>query len=180
MTTQATQTDGSRETLRYAIGDSVLGRVLVASSAKGVATILIGDDPTALIEELRGDFPGAILQAIDDDRLVARVAGVIEHPSIRIDLPLDIRGTAFQQKVWAMLRTIPAGATWTYSTLARRIGEPKAVRAAASACAANKHAVVIPCHRVVRSDGSSSGYRWGVQRKRALIEFEAASARRVA
>jgi AraC family transcriptional regulator of adaptative response/methylated-DNA-[protein]-cysteine methyltransferase len=177
MTTRATQADDPRETLRYAIGYSTLGSVLVASSAKGVASILIGDDPAALIEELRGDFPDAILQAIDDDRLVARVAAAIENPSIRIDLPLDTRGTAFQQKVWAMLRAIPVGVTWTYSALAGHIGEPKAVRAVASACAANKHAVVIPCHRVVRSDGSPSGYRWGVQRKRTLIELEAAFVR---
>jgi AraC family transcriptional regulator of adaptative response/methylated-DNA-[protein]-cysteine methyltransferase len=180
MTTRATPADDLREMLRYAIGDSALGSVLVASSAKGVASILIGDDPTALIEELQGNFPGASLQAVDDDRLVARVLAVVENPSISIDLPLDIRGTAFQQKVWAMLRAIPAGATWTYSALASRIGEPKAIRAVASACAANKHAVVIPCHRVVRSDGSSSGYRWGVQRKRALIESEASPARTVA
>ena len=180
MMTRSAQADDPRETIRYAIGDSALGSVLVASSTKGVASILIGDDPPALIEELRGDFPDAILQAIDDDRLVARVAAAIEDPSIRIDLPLDTRGTAFQQKVWTMLRAIPAGVTWTYSALASRIGEPKAVRAVASACAANKHAVVIPCHRVVRSDGSPSGYRWGVQRKRTLIELEAASARTVA
>jgi AraC family transcriptional regulator, regulatory protein of adaptative response / methylated-DNA-[protein]-cysteine methyltransferase len=180
MSTLAAQADDPRETLRYAIGDSALGRVLVASSVKGVASILIGDDPAALIEELRGDFPDAILQAIDDDRLVARVVAAIENPSIPVDLPLDTRGTAFQQKVWAMLRGIPPGVTWTYSALASRIGEPKAVRAVASACAVNKHAVVIPCHRVVRSDGSPSGYRWGVQRKRTLIELEAASARTVA
>lgn len=178
--TRTAPTDERRETLRYAIGESALGSVLVASSAKGVASILIGDDQTALIEELRGTFPGATLQAVDDERLVARVVAVVENPSISIDLPLDIRGTAFQQKVWAMLRAIPAGATWTYSALANRIGEPKAVRAVASACAANKHAVVIPCHRVVRGDGSLSGYRWGVQRKRALIESEAAPARKVA
>jgi AraC family transcriptional regulator, regulatory protein of adaptative response / methylated-DNA-[protein]-cysteine methyltransferase len=180
MTTRSTPANDPRETLRYAIGDSALGRVLVASSANGVASILIGDDRTTLIEELQSNFPDAILQAVDDDRLVACVVAVVENPSISIDLPLDIRGTAFQQRVWAMLRAIPAGATWTYSALASRPGEPKAVRAVASACAANKHAVVIPCHRVVRSDGSPFGYRWGVQRKRALIESEAAPARTVA
>jgi AraC family transcriptional regulator, regulatory protein of adaptative response / methylated-DNA-[protein]-cysteine methyltransferase len=179
MMTRATPANDPRETLRYSIGDSALGSVLVASSAKGVASILIGDDRAALIEELQGNFPGAVLQAADDDRLVARVVAMVENPSIGIDLPLDIRGTAFQQKVWAMLRAIPAGATWTYSALASRIGEPKAVRAVASACAANKLAVVIPCHRVVRSNGSPSGYRWGVQRKRALIESEAAPAQTV-
>jgi AraC family transcriptional regulator of adaptative response/methylated-DNA-[protein]-cysteine methyltransferase len=180
MTTRGAQADDPRETLCYAIGDSTLGSLLVASSAKGVASILIGDDPAALIEELRSDFPGAVVRATDDNRLVARVAAAIENPSIPIDLPLDTRGTAFQQKVWAMLRTIPVGVTWTYTALAHHIGEPKAVRAVASACAANKHAVVIPCHRVVRSDGASCGYRWGVQRKRTLIALETASVRTVA
>jgi AraC family transcriptional regulator of adaptative response/methylated-DNA-[protein]-cysteine methyltransferase len=138
------------ETLCYAIGNSMLGTVLVASSAKGVASILIGDDPFALIKELKGKFPGATLRATDDDRLVERVAGLIENPSVSVNFPLDIRGTPFQKKVWAALRAIPAGVTATYSAVARRIGEPNAVRAVASACAANKLAVAIPCHRVPR------------------------------
>jgi AraC family transcriptional regulator, regulatory protein of adaptative response / methylated-DNA-[protein]-cysteine methyltransferase len=170
----------ARETLRFAIGSSALGNVLVASSAKGVASILIGDEPAALVEELRDSFPGAELRAVDDDRLVDRVIALIENPIMDINLPLDIRGTAFQQKVWAALRAIPVGITTTYAALAARIGEPKAVRAVASACAANKLAVAIPCHRVVKSDGSLSGYRWGVQRKRALIDREAAPTRMTA
>jgi AraC family transcriptional regulator of adaptative response/methylated-DNA-[protein]-cysteine methyltransferase len=176
----ATPANDPHETLCYAIGNSALGSILVASSAKGVASILIGDDPAALIEELKGNFPGATLRAIDDDRLVDRVAGLIENPSVSVDLPLDIRGTPFQQKVWAALRATPAGVTTTYSSFAGHIGEPNTVRAVASACAANKLAVAIPCHRVLRTDGSLSGYRWGVQRKRALIEREAALARMTA
>jgi AraC family transcriptional regulator, regulatory protein of adaptative response / methylated-DNA-[protein]-cysteine methyltransferase len=170
----------SGEALCYAIGNSALGHVLVASSARGVASILIGDEPAPLIEELRDSFPASELRAVDDDRLVDRVVALIENPTMGIDLPLDIRGTAFQQKVWAALRAIPAGITTTYAALADRIGEPKAVRAVASACAANKLAVAIPCHRVLRADGSLSGYRWGVQRKRALIDREVAPARMTA
>ena len=151
------------------VGKSTLGSLLVASSAKGVAAILIGDDIPVLVAELRASFPDVALRAVDDDRLIGRVVGLVEDPSGSIDLPLDIRGTPFQQKVWAALRTIPAGATATYSDLAARVGDPKAVRAVASACAANKLAVAIPCHRVLRTDGSLSGYRWGVERKRALI-----------
>jgi AraC family transcriptional regulator of adaptative response/methylated-DNA-[protein]-cysteine methyltransferase len=151
--------------------------VLVASSAKGVAAILIGDDTPALVEEQQASFPSAALRATDDDRFIGRVVGLIDNPSGTIDLPLDIRGTPFQQKVWAALQAIPAGVTETYSALAVRVGDPKAVRAVASACAANKLAVAIPCHRVLRTDGSLSGYRWGVERKRALIEREAAPAR---
>jgi AraC family transcriptional regulator of adaptative response/methylated-DNA-[protein]-cysteine methyltransferase len=170
----------AHETLCYAIGSSVFGSVLVASSGKGVASILIGDEPACLLEELAGNFPGATLRAIDDDRLLDRVIAMIENPTMDVDLPLDIRGTPFQRRVWAALRTVPAGVITTYAALATRIGKLKAVRAVASACAANKLAVAIPCHRVVRSDGSVSGYRWGVQRKRALIEREAAPARMTA
>jgi len=169
-----------REVLCYAFGNSALGNVLVAFSPKGVASILIGDEPATLIEELRDSFRDARLRAVDDDRLVNRVIALIENPTIDINLPLEIRGTPFQQKVWAALRAIPAGVTMTYTALASRIGEPKAVRAVASACAANKLAVAIPCHRVVRTDGSVSGYRWGVHRKRALIEREATPARMTA
>jgi AraC family transcriptional regulator of adaptative response/methylated-DNA-[protein]-cysteine methyltransferase len=161
------------ETLSYAVGKSTLGSVLVASSDKGVAAILIGDDIPSLVEELRDGFPGAALQATEDDRLISRVVVLIEDPSSIVDLPLDIRGTPFQQKVWAALQAIPAGVTETYSELANRVGNPNAVRAVASACAANKLAVAIPCHRVLRTDGSLSGYRWGVDRKRALIVREA-------
>jgi AraC family transcriptional regulator of adaptative response/methylated-DNA-[protein]-cysteine methyltransferase len=175
--TCAEAANDGRETLSYAVGKSTLGSVLVASSPKGVAAIFVGDDTPALIEELQASFPGAALRAMDDDRLIGRVVGLVDDPSDSIDLPLDIRGTPFQQKVWAALRTIPAGVTVTYSDLAIRVGDPKAVRAVASACAANKLAVAIPCHRVVKSDGSISGYRWGMERKRVLIERESAPAR---
>jgi len=136
-----------------------------------------GDDTPSLVEELRDSFPRGTLRATDDDRFIGRVVELIEDPSSPVDLPLDIRGTSFQQKVWAALRAIPAGVTETYSDLATRVGDPNAVRAVAGACAANKLAVAIPCHRVLRTDGSLSGYRWGVERKRALIEREAAPAR---
>jgi AraC family transcriptional regulator, regulatory protein of adaptative response / methylated-DNA-[protein]-cysteine methyltransferase len=163
--------------VRYTVGKSTLGCVLVASSARGVASILIGDNPRFLIEELRTSFPNAILRTADEDRLVRRAVELVEDPSIGFDLPLDVRGTPFQQKVWTALRTIPAGVTITYSELAARIGDPRAIRAVASACASNKLAVTIPCHRVLRNDGSLSGYRWGVARKRMLLDREAASAR---
>jgi AraC family transcriptional regulator of adaptative response/methylated-DNA-[protein]-cysteine methyltransferase len=128
-----------------------------------------------LVQDLQDRFPRARLIGGDADfeALVACAVGLVEAPGIGLDLPLDIRGTAFQQRVWAALREVPAGTTVTYSDIAQRIGAPKAVRAVAAACAANTLAVAIPCHRVVRSDGALSGYRWGVDRKRALIDREA-------
>ena len=167
----------AREVLHYAVGKSTLGCILVASSDKGIAAILIGDSPRVLAEELRAGFPNALLRSRSDGRLVQRVVGLIEDPAVTFDLPLDVRGTPFHQKVWTALRNIPVGVTTTYSDLAARIDDPKAVRAVASACASNRLAVAIPCHRVLRNDGSLSGYRWGVQRKRSLIEREAASVR---
>jgi AraC family transcriptional regulator of adaptative response/methylated-DNA-[protein]-cysteine methyltransferase len=165
---------GANAAIRFAVGECSLGAILVAQSEKGVCAILIGDDPQALVHELQDRFPRAALMGGDADfeGLVARVVGLVEAPGIGLDLPLDIRGTAFQQRVWAALRDIPAGTTVSYSDIAQRIGAPKAVRAVAGACAANTLAVAIPCHRVVRSDGALSGYRWGVDRKRALIERE--------
>jgi AraC family transcriptional regulator, regulatory protein of adaptative response / methylated-DNA-[protein]-cysteine methyltransferase len=154
----------------------VLGAILVTSSEKGVASILIGDDPDALVRDLQDRFPNAALVGGDSvyEQLVARVVGFVEEPSLGLELPLDVRGTAFQQRVWQALRTIPVGTTATYTDIARKIGSPKSVRAVAGACAANAIAVAIPCHRVVRNDGSLSGYRWGVERKRILIDREAA------
>ena len=127
------------------------------------------------MRDLQDRFPNAKLIGDDPafDRLVARVVGSVENPSTGLDLPLDIRGTAFQQRVWAALKEIPAGQTASYSDVANRLGVPKAVRAVAGACAANDIAVAIPCHRVVRNDGALSGYRWGVERKRALLDREA-------
>jgi AraC family transcriptional regulator of adaptative response/methylated-DNA-[protein]-cysteine methyltransferase len=150
---------------------------LVATSHKGVAAILLGDEPETLVHDLEDRFPNAKL--IGGDRefedVMAKVVGLVEAPDTGLDLPLDVRGTAFQHRVWQALREIPVGTTATYSQIAERIGMPKGLRAVAAACAANKIAVAIPCHRVVRSDGSLSGYRWGVERKRALIDREAKS-----
>jgi AraC family transcriptional regulator of adaptative response/methylated-DNA-[protein]-cysteine methyltransferase len=166
---------GANTKIRFAIGESTLGAILVAQSDLGVCAILMGDDPDELARDLQDRFPRADLIGGDGkfERLVARVVGFVEAPGIGLDLPLDVRGTAFQQRVWQALREIPAGKTRSYSEIANRIGAPKAVRAVAQACAANSLAIAIPCHRVVRSDGGLSGYRWGVERKRALLQKEA-------
>jgi AraC family transcriptional regulator, regulatory protein of adaptative response / methylated-DNA-[protein]-cysteine methyltransferase len=159
----------------FAIGKASLGSILVAQSNKGICSILIGENPEALIRDLQDQFPKANL--IGDEagyqELVAKVVGLIEQPGTSLDLPLDVRGTAFQQRVWNALRQIPPGTTATYTQIAKKIGMPKAVRAVAQACGANALAVAIPCHRVIKNDGSLSGYRWGVDRKRALLEREA-------
>lgn len=177
MTPSKYRAGGSEEDVRFAIGESSLGAILVASSEKGVAAILLGDEPEGLIADLHQRFPNARLIGADREYedLVARVVGLVEAPELGANLPLDVRGTAFQQRVWQALREIPAGTTATYAEIARRIGAPQAVRAVAGACAANKLAVAIPCHRVVRKGGSLSGYAWGVERKRALLEREAVS-----
>jgi AraC family transcriptional regulator of adaptative response/methylated-DNA-[protein]-cysteine methyltransferase len=147
----------------------------VATSDRGVCAILLGDDPDRLARDLQDQFPRATLIGGDAEfeGLVAKVIGFVEAPGIGLDLPLDVRGTAFQQRVWRALREIPAGETASYADIARRIGSPNAVRAVAQACAANALAVAVPCHRVVRNDGGLSGYRWGVERKRALLAKEA-------
>lgn len=168
---------GKGAAIRFAVGECSLGSILVAATAKGVCAILLGDDPDALVRDVQDRFPKA--QLIGGDRAfeqwVAKVVGFVEAPGLGLDLPLDVRGTAFQQRVWQKLREIPPGATASYADIAQRIGAPKAVRAVAQACASNAIAVAIPCHRVVRSDGGLSGYRWGVERKRALLAREAAS-----
>jgi O-6-methylguanine DNA methyltransferase len=165
---------GAKGEIRFAVGRSSLGLILVARTDRGVCAILLGDDPAALARELQDRFPRATL--IDDDEeldeLIARVVEFVEVPGAGLDLPLDVRGTAFQRRVWQALREIPAGSTASYADVAGRIGSPKSVRAVAQACAANTLAVAIPCHRVVRSDGGLAGYRWGVERKRALLERE--------
>lgn len=175
MTPARYKAGGQHEDIRFAIGQSSLGAVLVASSGQGVVSILLGHEPDALAENLQDRFPNARL--IGDDRdyeqLVAQVVGFVEMPSLGLDLPLDVRGTAFQQRVWQALRGIPAGCTISYTELAAKIGAPGSVRAVAGACAANAIAVAIPCHRVVRSDGALSGYAWGIERKRSLITREA-------
>ncbi len=165
---------GVNEVLTFAVGQCSLGAILVASSTKGVAAILLGDDPNGLVHDLEDRFPKAQLVGADPayELLVAQVVGLVEAPARAHTLPLDVRGTAFQQRVWLALREIPAGETATYARIAAKIGSPKSVRAVAGACAANAIAVAIPCHRVIRQDGSLSGYRWGVDRKRALIARE--------
>lgn len=175
MTPSNYQAGGTDTEIRFAIGECLLGSILIAQSARGICAILLGNDPDKLVRDLQDSFPRANLVGGDADfeQLVARVVGFIEAPSIGLDLPLDVRGTAFQQRVWQALREIPAGETASYTEIARRIGSPTSVRAVARACATNKLAVAIPCHRVVRHDGALSGYRWGVERKRALLEKEA-------
>jgi len=166
---------GANTEIRFAVGECSLGSILVAESDRGVCAISLGDDPETLVRDLQDRFPNSSLIGGDSEfeQLVARVVGFIEDPAIGLDLPLDVRGTAFQQRVWQALRKIPAGTTVSYTDIARHIGAPKSARAVAQACAANPLAVAIPCHRVVRNDGGLSGYRWGVDRKRALLEKEA-------
>ncbi len=166
---------GANTGIRFAIGQCSLGAILVATSARGVCAIALGDDPDTLIRDLQDRFAHAELHGNDADfeRLVATVVGFVEAPRLGLDLPLDIRGTAFQQRVWQALQQIPPGKTASYTAIAQRIGAPRSARAVASACGANTLAVAIPCHRVVRTDGALSGYRWGVERKRALLGREA-------
>ena len=177
MTPREFRAGGANTEIRFAVGECSLGAILVAASQKGICAILMGDDPDALVRNLQDRFPRAKLIGGDAEfeKLVAQVVGFVEAPAIGLDLPLDLRGTAFQQRVWQALREIPVGQTASYAEIARRIGSPKAVRGVAQACGANPVAVAIPCHRVVRSDGALSGYRWGVERKRALLDRENAA-----
>ena len=175
MTPSRYRAGGVDTAMRFTIGECSLGAILVAASARGVCAILLGDDPDALARDLQDRFPRAEIIGADAgfEQTVARVVASVEAPGLGLDLPLDVRGTAFQQRVWQALRDIPAGETASYAQVAGRIGMPKAARAVAQACAANALAVAIPCHRVVRNDGNLSGYRWGVERKRALLDREA-------
>lgn len=168
---------GVNTTIRFAVGECSLGSILVAASEKGICSILLGDDPDALLRDLQNRFPKARLIGGDPsfESWVASVVGFVEAPRLGLDLPLDIRGTAFQLRIWQTLREIPPGSMASYAEIAERIGAPRSVRAVARACAANPLAVAIPCHRVVRRDGNVSGYRWGVERKRTLLEREAAA-----
>ncbi len=176
MTPKRFKAGGADTEIRFAVGETTLGPILVAESDRGIVAVTLGDDPDGLVRELQDRFPRARLIGGDTafEARVARVVGAVEKPGTGMDLPLDIRGTVFQQRVWAALRRIPPGETVTYAELAERIGDPKAVRAVAGACAANSLAVLIPCHRVIRTDGSLSGYRWGVDRKRDLLAREGA------
>jgi AraC family transcriptional regulator, regulatory protein of adaptative response / methylated-DNA-[protein]-cysteine methyltransferase len=174
MTPSQYRAGGANEKIRFAVGQTSLGAILVASSEKGVAAILLGDDPDRLVRNLQDRFPRANLIGADRDyeALVARIVGFVEAPGIGLELPLDVRCTAFEQRVWQALQEIPVGETVSYAEIARRIGAPKAVRAVAAACAANDLAIAIPCHRVVRNDGAVSGYAWGAERKRELLSRE--------
>jgi AraC family transcriptional regulator of adaptative response/methylated-DNA-[protein]-cysteine methyltransferase len=174
MTASRYRAGGAGADVRFAVGQCSLGAIVVAASERGVCHIALGDDPDQMLRELQDRFPRARLVGGDArfEALVARVVGHVEAPRIGLELPLDVRGTAFQQRVWQALREIPPGATASYADIAQRIGAPGAVRAVAQACAANALAVAIPCHRVVRRDGAPGGYRWGVERKRALLERE--------
>ena len=174
MTPTAYRAGGDGAAIRFAVGECSLGSVLVAASDKGVCAIMLGDDPDGLARDLQDRFPRAHLIAGDAtfDHWVASGVGLVENPALGLDLPLDIRGTAFQVRVWEALRQVPAGSTASYTDIAERIGRPTAARAVAQACAANPIAIAIPCHRIVRTDESLSGYRWGVERKAELLRRE--------
>ena len=167
---------GDGATIRFAAGECSLGSILVAASDLGICSIALGNDPDTLVRELQDRFPNAELIGGDPqfERMVARVVAFVENPSAGLELPLHVQGTAFQQRVWKALCDIPCGATCSYAELAQKLGQPNATRAVAAACAANTLAVAIPCHRVVRTDGSISGYRWGIQRKEKLLQVEGA------
>lgn len=166
---------GAACVIRFAISRCSLGTILVAASDRGICAILLGDEPVALTGDLQRRFPLAKLLEGDGEfeAWVTAVVAFVEAPQFGLDLPLDLQGTAFQQRVWLALRQIPLGKTITYAELARRLGKPRGARAVAGACAANPLAVVIPCHRVVRGDGDLAGYRWGIERKRTLLQREA-------
>jgi len=174
MTPKAFRAGGKGTAVWFALGRCTLGDILVAESARGICAILLGDNPQTLIESLQDNFPHAQLIGNDEnfEKRIATVVGFVDQPGTSLRLPLDIRGTAFQQRVWHALRTIPVGKTLSYAEVAERIGSPKAVRAVAGACAANLLAVAIPCHRVIKNNGTLSGYRWGVERKKCLLEKE--------
>jgi AraC family transcriptional regulator of adaptative response/methylated-DNA-[protein]-cysteine methyltransferase len=174
MTATDYRAGGADAEIRFAVGRCSLGAVLVAQSGKGVCAILLGDEPEALVRDLQDRFPRATLVGGDVafEQTVATVIGLVENPARGLDLPLDVRGTAFQQRIWAALRQIPAGSTASYAEMASRIGAPNSARALAAACGANPLAVAIPCHRVVRTDGSLSGYKWGIERKTELLARE--------
>jgi len=174
MTPGVYRAGGQGVSIRFAVGACSLGSVLVAATDQGVCAILLGDDPEALARQLQDSFPRAVLSGggAAFDQWVAQAVGLVEQPGLGHQLPLDVRGTAFQRRVWEMLRQIPPGQTTTYTEIAEKLGQPRAARAVAGACAANTLAVAIPCHRVVRRDASLSGYRWGVERKAELLRRE--------
>lgn len=173
MTPSAYRAGAPGRRIRHAVGTCSLGRVLVATTERGVCAILLGDDADELTADLRQRFASAELVASTElGDALAQVVSAVDDSSARFELPLDVQGTAFQQRVWTALREIPVGETTSYSELAAAIGKPSAVRAVATACAQNPVAVVVPCHRVRRKDGSLAGYRWGADRKRRLLDRE--------
>ncbi|MFY3136079.1 bifunctional transcriptional activator/DNA repair enzyme AdaA [Achromobacter xylosoxidans] len=178
MTPTAFRKDGEGVEIRFAVGQCALGALLVAASDTGICEIALHEDPEQLVRNLQDRFKAARLIGADREfeQWMAAVVGFVENPAVGLHLPLDVRGTAFQRRVWEALREIPVGATATYADIAERIGSPRSVRAVARACATNNIALAIPCHRVVRTDGSLAGYRWGIERKRELIEREAKAA----
>ncbi|MCH4594812.1 methylated-DNA--[protein]-cysteine S-methyltransferase [Achromobacter xylosoxidans] len=178
MTPTAFRKDGEGVEIRFAVGQCALGALLVAASDTGICEIALHEDPEQLVRNLQDRFKAARLIGADREfeQWMAAVVGFVENPSVGLHLPLDVRGTAFQRRVWEALREIPVGATATYTDIAERIGSPRSVRAVARACATNNIALAIPSHRVVRTDGSLAGYRWGIERKRELIEREAKAA----
>lgn len=179
MTPSDYRAGGVNVDIRFAIGECVFGTILAAASTRGVCAILLGRDPEALLRELQDRFPQARLIGADPifESVIAKVIGFVEAPAAGLDLPLDVGGTIFQRRVWHALGKIPLGETMSYAEVAKSIGAPKSARAVAKACAANALAVAIPCHRVVRSDGAISGYRWGVEVKRQLLDLESAIAK---
>ncbi|WP_313387875.1 bifunctional transcriptional activator/DNA repair enzyme AdaA [Achromobacter aegrifaciens] len=178
MTPTAFRKSGEGVDIRFAVAQCSLGALLVAASDTGICEIALHENPEQLVRNLQDRFKAARLIGADAqfEGWVAAVVGFVEDPSRGLDLPLDVRGTAFQRQVWQALREIPVGETATYTDIAERIGSPRAVRAVARACATNNIALAIPCHRVVRTDGSLAGYRWGIDRKRELIAREALAA----
>lgn len=176
MAPTAFRAGGAGETIRFALGQAAIGHVLVAVTDRGICAILLGDDPAELEADLRRRFPRATIEPAPDNlaAFVGQVVAFVDDPKLGHALPLDIRGTAFQRRVWEALQTVPPGETVSYGDLAARLGSPRAVRAVAGACAANPLAVAVPCHRVVGANGALTGYRWGVDRKRALLAVEQA------
>lgn len=176
MAPAAYRAGGAGHAIAYTIFESDLGKILLAATDKGVCALRFADDEAALTRELAGEFPAA--QLTRDDRKLARQRdAVLDHLAdsrTALDLPLDVRATAFQRRVWEILQTIPAGETRSYSEVARKLGDPNSVRAVARACATNPVALVVPCHRVVRTGGALAGYRWGLKRKQALLQREKA------
>ncbi len=181
MTPSEFRRGGADAVIRFAVGECSLGSILVAATDRGVCSVLLGDDAQALVVDLERRFPRACLEGADAgfEAVVAQVVGLVERPSSDSEsLPLDLRGTAFQKRVWAALSRIPRREVRTYAQIAEAVGSPRSTRAVAGACAANPIAVAVPCHRVVRTDGSLSGYRWGVEPKEQLLERERARKKR--